>query len=220
MPQRHARLDSTVLDRLLVRPGWTRTVLVRRSAAGVLALLAAVLFVRDAAATDRVPIVVAARDLAPGRPLQLEDVRIAGYEPGTVPEGAITDVDDATAHTVAGPIRAGEPLTDVRLLTPRLAGAALGSADARIVPVRLTDAAVTDLLREGDIVDVLTVQADGDGSEQSARILTTDSVVVLISEKDARQRSNDRVVLVAMSPEDATAVAAASLVSSLTVTFH
>ncbi len=161
--------------------------------------------------------VVAARDLAPGTPLTDADVRLADFDPASVPSGTLTDIGDATAHTVAGPIRAGEPITDVRLLTSRLAEAAIDSPDARIVPVRLTDAGVTDLLREGDTVDVLTV---GESEEPAARVLASKSVVVLVSPKSTGQRDSDRVVLVAMSPDDATTVAAASLVSALTVTFH
>lgn len=217
MPQRSSRLDTTLLDRLLLRPGWTRTATARRIVAGVLALVAVVLFVKDASASDRAAVVVAARDLAPGEPLTEADVRIAEFDPSSTPSGALTDIADATDHTVAGPVRAGEPLTDVRLLGSRLAGAALGTADARIVPIRLTDAGVTDLLREGDTVDVLTV---GSTEDQAARILATRSVVVLVSPKDARERGSDRVVLIAMRPDDATTVAAASLVSSLTVTLH
>ncbi|SNS45477.1 SAF domain-containing protein [Rhodococcoides kyotonense] len=217
MPQRPPRLDATLLDRIMLRPGWTRTALVRRITAGGLALVAVVLFVKDASPTDRVGVVVAARDLTPGTPLTDADVVVADFEPASVPSGALTDIADATAHTVAGPIRAGEPLTDVRLLGSRLAAAALDSTDARIVPIRLTDVGVTDLLREGDTVDVLTV---GGPDDQAARILASRSIVVLVSPKDARDRGSDRVVLVAMPPDDATTVAAASLVSSLTVTFH
>lgn len=215
---RRARLDATFLDRITARPGWTRTVLVRRAAAGVLVLVSAVLFARDAAATDQVRVLVAARDLTPGAQLQPVDVRIAEYSPTTVPDGALTEIADALEHTVAGPVRAGEPLTDVRLLSPRLAEAAVGTGDARVVPIRPTDPGVTELLRAGDTVDVLTVGA-GD-EDRVARILASKAVVVLVSQEDARQRASDRVVLVAMSAEEAATVAAASLVDALTVTFH
>ncbi len=190
----------------------------RRIAAGLLGIFAVVLFAQDAVATDHVLVVVAARDLTPGMRLEPGDVRLAEYSPSTVPDGALSDVAEVETHTVAGPVRAGEPLTDVRLLSSRLAAAAVEMADARIVPIRLTDAGVTGLLREGDTVDVLTV-GEGDG-ERTAQILAARAVVVLVSPEDTKQRSGDPVVLVAMSSGDASSVAAASLVSSLTVTFH
>ena len=55
-PKKSTRLDATLLDRILARPGWSRTILVRRVAAASLALTAVVMFARDAAATDHVRI--------------------------------------------------------------------------------------------------------------------------------------------------------------------
>ena len=214
-----SRLDATLLDRILTRPGWTRTILLRRIAAALLALAAVVLFARDAAATDQVGVVVAARDLAPGAQLAPGDVRMAEFTPTMVPDGALGSVDEVGGHTVAGPVRAGEPITDVRLLSSRLAESAIDATDARIVPVRLSDAGVTDMLRSGDTVDVLTVGEEGD-DERTASVLATEAVVVLVSGQGAGRRDTDPVVLIAMSPVDATTVAAASLTNALTVTFH
>lgn len=163
-------------------------------------------------------VVVAARDLAPGISLEASDVEVRRFPPGAVPSGASGDINDVLTHTVAGPVRAGEPITDVRLLSSRLAESTLGVPDARIVPVRLSDAGVTNLLRSGDVVDVLTV---GEGDEdRTPRVLASKAVVVLVSDQESKQRATDRVVLVAMSAADATTVAAASLVSALTVTFR
>ena len=139
-PKKSTRLDATLLDRILARPGWSRTILVRRVAAASLALTAVVMFARDAAATDHVRVLVAAHDLTPGATLGSEDVRIAEFSPTTVPDGALESLDDIDARTVAGPVRAGEPITDVRLLSSRLAESAIDAPDARIVPVRLSDA--------------------------------------------------------------------------------
>lgn len=214
----HNRLDATLLDRFTARPSWARTVLLRRIAAGALAVLGAIIFARDAVAEDHIRIVVAARDLSPGVRLDTADVAYRDFDPATVPDGTLSEFENVLTHTVAGPVRAGEPLTDVRLLSSRLAESMISEPDARVVPVRLSDAGVTELLRSGDTVDVLTV-GDGD-DERVARVLATKAVVVLVSAESAQQRTADRVVLVAMSAEDATAVAAASLVSALTVTFH
>ena len=49
-------------------------------------------------------------------------------------------------------------LTDVRLLGSRLAESTAGPG-ARIVPLHLADSALIDLVRVGDVVDVLTAPA-------------------------------------------------------------
>nr|WP_230596305.1 MULTISPECIES: RcpC/CpaB family pilus assembly protein [Rhodococcus] len=87
--------------------------------------------------------------------------------------------------------------------------------------MHLADAAVTDLLREGDRVDVLTVESQEDpNAVPAARVLASGAMVVLVSADAGGNRQRDRVVLLALPTNDATTVAAASLVSALTVTLH
>lgn len=224
MPTRERSIDSTVLDRITLRPHWTRTVMFRRLTAALLAATAVILLVQDTAGNDRLVVVTAARDLTPGTVLADVDLAVTEWDASTVPAGTLLAVEDANGHTVTGPVRAGELLTDVRLLGSRTATAALG-VDARVVPVHLADAAVTELLREGDRVDVLTVDEpvrDDGGVDATPmpRILASGATVVLVSPDSGRQGRADRVVLLALPTNDATAVAAASLVSALTVTLH
>ncbi|WP_377451911.1 Flp pilus assembly protein CpaB [Rhodococcoides fascians] len=220
MAARKNRLDSTLLDRFAQRPAWVGSVKVRRIAAGILVAVAVLLFVDDAAGDDRVRVVTAGRDLTPGTILTPADVAVAEWDSATVPDGAVLDSADVDGRTLTGPVRAGELLTDVRLLGSRTASAALGS-EARVVPVHLADAGVTDLLREGDRVDVLTVETqENPDAPPAARILASGAMVVLVSAEAGGGRQRDRVVLLALPTEDATTVAAASLVSALTVTLH
>ncbi|MDI9930614.1 Flp pilus assembly protein CpaB [Rhodococcus sp. IEGM 1354] len=220
MAARKNRLDSTLLDRFAQRPAWVGSVKVRRIAAGILVAVAVLLFVDDAAGDDRVRVVTAGRDLTPGTILTPADVAVAEWDSATVPDGAVLDSADVDGRTLTGPVRAGELLTDVRLLGSRTASAALGS-EARVVPVHLADAGVTDLLREGDRVDVLTVETqENPDALPAARILASGAMVVLVSAEAGGSRQRDRVVLLALPTEDATTVAAASLVSALTVTLH
>lgn len=220
MAARKNRLDSTLLDRFAQRPAWVGSVKVRRIAAGILVAVAVLLFVDDAAGDDRVRVVTAGRDLTPGTILTPADVAVAEWDSATVPDGAVLDSADVDGRTLTGPVRAGELLTDVRLLGSRTASAALRS-EARVVPVHLADAGVTDLLREGDRVDVLTVETqENPDAPPAARILASGAVVVLVSAEAGGGRQRDRVVLLALPTEDATTVAAASLVSALTVTLH
>ncbi|PRC52097.1 flagellar biosynthesis protein FlgA, partial [Mycobacterium sp. ITM-2017-0098] len=85
--------------------------------------------------------------------------------------GAHTRVDAVVGTTLAGPARRGEVLTDVRVLGPRLAESAAGP-DARIVPIPLADAALMDVLRPGDIVDIVAAPVD---EMTEAKLIATDA---------------------------------------------
>jgi Flp pilus assembly protein CpaB len=201
-----------------LRPDWSRTVLARRIAAGALVLLAGVAALRPDPDDDRTSVVVASRDLMPGAELTADDVRIETRSVPTVPDGSRTDVGSVVGATLAGPARRGEVLTDVRLLGRRLAESAAGP-DARIVAVHPADSALIDLVRPGDVVDVV---AAAEGSTQATpHVVATDAIVVSVSAKPKAQSANtDRVVLLALPASSATAVAGAALVATVTLTLH
>ena len=211
-------LNASVMSRLVhgVRPDWTRTVAARRAAAGALVVLAAVAALRSDPDGDQTDIVVAARDLSPGVELTAADVRVETRTAAMVPDGSQSSVDAVVGSTLAGPARRGEVLTDLRLLGPRLAESAAGP-NARTVPLHLADTALLDLIRPGDVVDVLAA-ADGD---TDPRVVATDAIVVLVSEKPKGPGTGgDRVVLVALPAHAANDVAGATLMQTVTVTFH
>ncbi len=140
---------------------WRRRL--RRHRRGVTAALAGLCLIcsLEAATPARpvtVAVVVAARELSGGASLSGSDLALARLPPAVVPRGALRSVAEALGRTVAGPVRRGEPLTDVRLVgTGLLAGWGAGLV---ATPVRLADAAVVGLLRPGDRVDVLAAPAD------------------------------------------------------------
>jgi len=210
-------LNPTVLSRLVgLRPDWTRTVAARRAAAGALVVLAAVAALRSDPHGDQTDIVVAGRDLSPGVELTADDVRLEKRTAAMVPDGSQANLDAVVGSTLAGPARRGEVLTDVRLLGPRLAQSAAGP-DARIVPLHLADSALLDLTRPGDVVDVLAASDD----DTDPRVVATDAIVVLVSEKQKGVgASGDRVVLVALPAHAANDVAGATLMQTVTLTFH
>jgi Flp pilus assembly protein CpaB len=215
-------LNPSVLSRLLValRPDWSRTLAARRGAAGALVILAAVVALRSNPQGDRTEIVVATRDLAPGVELTADDVRLENRTAATVPDGSQSDVDAVIGATLAGPARRGEVLTDVRVLGPRLSESVAGP-DARIVPLPLADGALLDMVRPGDVVDVLAAGTSDAGADPRPRLVATDAVVVLVSEKPkGAGNGSDRVVLVALPADAANDVAAAALVQTVTLTFH
>jgi Flp pilus assembly protein CpaB len=203
-----------------LRPDWSRTVAARRIAAGALVILAAVVALRSDPHGDRIEIVVATRDLASGVELTSDDVRLESRTAATVPDGSQSNVDGVIGATLAGPARRGEVLTDVRVLGPRLAESVAGP-DARIVPLPLADSALLDLVRPGDVVDVLAAATSDTGVDARPQLVATDAVVVLVSEKPKGAASgSDRVVLVAVGAHAANDVAAAALTQTVTLTFH
>ena len=132
--------------------------LARRVAAGGLVVLAGIATLRSNPDGDSAEVVVAVRDLHPGAALTTDDVRIEKRLATTVPDGSQADLGSVVGSTLASPTRRGEVITDVRLLGSRLAEATAGPG-ARIVPLHLADSALIDLVRVGDVVDVLTAPA-------------------------------------------------------------
>ncbi|OCB28691.1 flagellar biosynthesis protein FlgA [Mycobacterium malmoense] len=220
-------LNPSLFSRLvMLRPDWTRTVLARRVAAGGLVVLAGLAALRANPAGDYADVVVADHDLRPGTALTPIDVRLEKRLATTLPDGALADVSAVAGSTLAGPARRGEVLTDVRLLGSRLAEAAIASKagpGARIVPLRLADSALIDLVRVGDVVDVLAAPASGtpDTPQAVPRVVATDAIVVLVSAKSKAQAADgDRVVLVALPARVANTVAGSALGQAVTLTLH
>jgi Flp pilus assembly protein CpaB len=201
-----------------LHPDWSHTALARRIVASGLVVLAAAAALRPDRDSDNAQVVVAARDLSPGTPLTHDDLRLEKRLAATIPDGSQSEIDVVTGSTLAGPARRGEVLTDVRLLGRRLAESTAGP-DARIVPVHPVDGALADLVRPGDVVDVIA--ASGTESRANPRIIATDAVVVLVSAKHKDQAAtSDRVVLLALPAGPANAVAGAALVQTVTLTLH
>ena len=228
-------LSPSTFDRVveLTRGTRFRTATVRKIAAVVLATLGVVLFFRGDPATDTVAVVVSSRDLTPGQVIADSDVEMREIDSKQLPEGVVSDTDLVVGRTVAGPIRSGETVTDVRVLSPRLAGLSVGTDDARIVPVRLADAAVADMLRSGDVVDVLTVGPDTSRTDTSRpdtpnesiadkapQILAAGAVVALVTTSESTRNQQEQVILLALPTPAANVVAAASLSNAITVTFR
>jgi Flp pilus assembly protein CpaB len=221
---REASLNPTVLRRMSasLRPDWTRTVLARRVAAAGLVLLAGAAALRPDRAGDLAEVVVAARDLAPGSALTADDVQIEKRLATTVPDGSQANLGAVVGSTLASPTRRGEVLTDVRLLGSRLAESTAGPG-ARLVPLHLVDGALIDLVRVGDVVDILAApgtdsRIDGQGV---AKVVATDAIVVLVSAKGkVRDADGERVVLVALPARLANTVASSALGQAVTLTLH
>ena len=223
MPARNA-LTPTLADRVrhAVRPGWTRSLLVRRACAVVLLTIALVAALTAGRSEELRSAVVAAHDISPGHHLTIADLTTRNFRPGDVPSGTVTDAADLIDKTVTGPVRAGEMMTDSRVLTSRLPAQIMQRPDARLVPVKVADTAVIDLLREGDVVDVLSIDnADTPQESSATRLLAKGAVVALVSEESgSRTASSGRLAVLALPERDAHVVAAATLTAPITLVFH
>ena len=157
-------------------------------------------------------VLTAARDLAAGAVLEPGDLVAAAVPDALVPAGALTDIADVAGRLVAGPVRRGEPLTDVRLL-----GAALLPAGADVaVPVRLAEPATGALVTAGDRVDVLAASPEGG---LAAKVVAT-GLAVLSVPAPSDLPAEGALVVVAASRTTAARLAAAAVTGRLSVAVH
>jgi pilus assembly protein CpaB len=165
------------------------------------------------AARPTAPAVVAAGDLSAGHTLDAADLRLARLPPADRPAGLLTDPAQALGQVLAAPVRRGEPLTDVRLVGPRLVDA-LGPGLVA-VPVRLADGATVALVQPGDRVDLIAAPVDERGARAS---VVAEAVRVLTVPAPADDGgSQGALVVVATTARVALALAAASTVERLSL---
>jgi pilus assembly protein CpaB len=191
---------------------WHRRLLV----AGLLA--ASVAFAIQAISPDPTPgvaVLVAVKNLSAGLPLSAADVQLRDLPRSAVPEGSLHLAADVTGRSLVAPVRAGEVITDVRVVGRSY----LESYDDAVVaaPVRIADAASVRLLRAGDVIDVLAAGAGAEGTTSGAARLVASAVpVITIPRSDgALLGSNDAgdgaLLLVATTSDTAARLAAAAV---------
>lgn len=165
------------------------------------------------APTPGTPVLTVVRDLPAGAALQDADVRTVEVPPALVPAGAVPVDERLAGRLLAGAVRRGEPLTDVRLIGPGLL-ATVPDRGLVAVPVRLADPASAALLRPGDIVDVLAAHGGADGPGVASVVAA--SVPVLAVPEQAPEVEGALVVL-ATPPSTATRLAGAAVSARLSV---
>ena len=218
---------------LRLRPPRHPLLAVRRGAAALLAAGALALALRPsgpappAPGTAAVPVVVAAADLPAGAALAAPDLRVASIPPPLRPAGSAAVAGPLVGRVLASPVRAGEPLTDVRLVGAGLT--ALLAPGQVAAPVRLADLAVSGLVRAGDRVDVLAATPGTDRAEQVASAALVLAAPGATAEPGTRPAgaaaaagaagaAPDGLLLLAVDPATAARLAAASAGATLTVT--
>jgi len=213
------------LSRLIGR--WPRVrgrpaTMLRRILAAALFLAAAMLAMRPAAAQSvpESPVIVSARDIAAGSVLRPADVRVVRLPDSMRPAGTLSAVESVDGRLLAGAARAGEPITDARLVGAAAGPTGPGVPRSSIVPVRLADAGVATLLHPGARVDVVTAPADG-GRELLAEMATVVTVIAPDTEPShGASRKDGSLVLLELPSDRATQVAAVSLERPVTVTLR
>lgn len=211
----------------MVRPGWNWWRELRRAATWHRRLLAAGLAAAAVAVglqvlrpppPPTVEVLAAARDIDAGAALVAGDIVALTLPSDAVPSGALDPAADVIGRAVAGPIRAGEPITDVRLVGPALV-AGLGEGLVA-TPVRVADAGTAGLVRPGDRVDVLATPVGQDTTGQPSRIVAAEVVVIAVPGADGAGFVEGALLVLATTPEEAAGLAAATVTDRLSLTLR
>lgn len=153
-----------------------RAVLRRRRVLAALAAATAVAAGLQAASAPPPPkatVLTASRDIPGGTVVRSSDLAPVEFDPESVPTGVLAS-HDVVGRTTAIPVRSGEPITDVRLVSGSMLAA---YPDMVAAPVRIGDPGAVALLRIGDRVDVLAADPNGAGQ---ARVVAEDVAVIAI----------------------------------------
>ncbi|HVE74522.1 MAG TPA: SAF domain-containing protein [Mycobacteriales bacterium] len=152
-----------------------------------------------------VGVLVAAQDLAAGTVLTDAHLETVVVPQAAVPDGTFSPSQRPVGRLLAGAIRRGEPLTDVRLLGSGL----LTGLDRELVaaPLRLADPAAAAYLQAGDHIDVLATSVLG-ASGAAARLVAAGLAVLAVPAIEG-DTAEGALVVVAATPAVAARLAAA-----------
>jgi len=153
---------------------------------------------------------VAAHDLTGGRPLRAGDLRAVAQPTAEIPIDAAPASRTLTGRLLAAPVRAGEPITDWRLLDTSLVRAVAPGDLATAIHVA-DGAALAGLVHVGDRVDAFAVDVAIGGR---GRLVAASLPVVAVPGDDP---AGGGLVIVAATRRQAAALAEAAVSASLTV---
>jgi pilus assembly protein CpaB len=157
-------------------------------------------------------VVTASHDLAGGTALRPGDVTRTPLPVRTVPDGAITAMGSVVGRLLAGPVRAGQTITDVQLVgRSLLAGYGPGLVAS---PVRIADGASVSLLRVGDLIDVLATDLRGAASTSTVAYHVPVIMVPVVS-SDGGPTGTGALVVLGVPSEVARSLASAAVTNQL-----
>lgn len=192
----------------------------RRTLAAALAAgsVAAGVSVLSPAGPATAAVLTAARDLPWGASLTASDLRRVALPVDAVPDGAVLDEADVRGRLLAGPMRRGEPITDVRLVGPGLlAASAEEGAGLVATPVRIADPEAAALLRAGDTVDVLAAAEGPDDALVVASAVRVLAVPRALDDAGGALLAEGALVVLATEPAVAARLARAATTSRLSI---
>ncbi len=214
MVKRPAGLAPRWPDRLATvaanrRRGGRRGRMLRRAVAALLLIGAGVIAVADRQGPAAgIRVVAAARDLPAGASVTSSDLITVALP--TVPDGALISTPQVIGRLLSSPVRKGEVLTDVRLVSH--AGPDPGPGRVA-VPVRPADPATVDLLSPGVHVAVLVVGDDG-----QVAVLASDAVVLAIP-PPSKSEPAKRLVVLAVPSAAADRITASGITGAVALRF-
>ena len=182
----------------------------------VLAAVAAVLTGISAAAPEgpaMITVVKAKSQLPGGTVISASDLILDRVVVSDVPEGVVTNSNDLVGKRLAAPVAENQMMT---LLTTTAAHTSVPPGHV-IAPLRLADAALTALLRPGDVVDVVAADPQ---AEQAATVIATSARVVTVPEVPddrAGPGPDGGLVLIDVDSRTAALVAQASASATLSI---
>ena len=139
------------------------------------------------------------------------DLTHTEFAPDSVPDGVIGDARAVVGRTTTGPVRAGEPITDFRLVS----GSLLDGYPGRVAaPVRIGDPGAVGLLRIGDRVDVIAADPQGD---REPVVVADEAPVIALPRTTETALATGGLVVLAVGEETARALAAAAVTGYLSV---
>ncbi len=196
--------------------------------ASALAVLCLGMALRPPAPATR-DVVVAARDLPTGHRIAPHDLALAQVPAVIMPPGSSAEAGPLAGQVLAAPLLAGEPVSSARLAGSL---AALAAPPGHVpLPVRFADPAAVGLLSAGQSVDILASHGMADdpagGSYAApAQELAAHALVLAVTEQQFGDggptgptgASSAPLVVVALTPDQARAVAGAEAASRLSFT--
>ena len=181
------------------------------------------------AKSDKVKLLVAAKDIGLGRKLDAADLSWADWPRDAVPPGAITGEADPKADNtyigqiVKAPIYQGEPIRSQRLIsTDKGFMAAILPKGKRAIAVGVeAETTAGGFILPGDKVDLILTRESREAPAMSETILENIRVLAIdtttAGEKDEKALSPKRTATLELSPEQAEIVAQAQQLGTISL---
>lgn len=191
--------------------------------AGIAAMVLAARWLNEqSTAKTEAQVVVAARDIDLGQPLNASMVSLVAWPAGSVPEGSFAQVEAVDGRVVRGPVLRGEPVLETRLAPVGTKGglsAVIGQGN-RAITVKVNEVVgVAGFALPGNYVDVL-VNTQDDRDRPVSKIVLERILVLAVAQEAGRDDTKPRVVnavTLEVTPEQAERIDLARSVGNLSL---